>query len=100
MFNWLRKNNFIRDLREFLHHFKICEITREISDESYFNTQGELYHSGRQIITIKLTGYWKGKHAGKLEETQNTTLAADHMNSTLEVDQAGISEQNKINESY
>ncbi len=99
MFKWLRKNNFIRDLREFLHNFKICEITREIHDEAYFNDQGELYHSGRQIITIRLAGYWKGKHAGNLEETQNTTLP-DHTNSTLEVNQTGIPEQNKVNDSY
>ncbi len=64
MFPWLRKNSFIKDLRNFLHSFKICEITREVTDEASFNDKGELARSGRQIITIKLIGYWRGKIAG------------------------------------
>ncbi len=84
MINWLRKNHFIKDLRVFLHNFKICEITREIHDEAYFNEQGELYHSGRQIITIKLTGYWKGKSIGISPQfNENTTISSGHENTTL-----------------
>jgi len=69
MIPWLRKNHFIKDLREQLHKFKIVEISTEISDEARF-LDGGVHHTGRQVITIRLTGYWKGESVAEIREVK------------------------------
>lgn len=65
MVEWLRKNSFIRELRAYLKRFRIVDVQREIYHElkPVENAAGgQSYEpTGRFVIQIRLTGFWRQK---------------------------------------
>ena len=65
MVEWLRKNGFIRELRAYLKRFRIVDVQREVYHElkSVENpTGGQSWEpTGRFVIQIRLTGFWRQK---------------------------------------
>ena len=70
--DWTRKNPFIRFLREKLKRFRITDSSFDMADEMTpaSAVQGEPLeewkHTGWQVITIKLFGYWRAKEKPEL----------------------------------
>lgn len=64
--DWMRKNPFIRSLRQQLKRFKItafqfdeaAEMKPEITENEGAPLK-EWQQTGRTVITIKLFGYWR-----------------------------------------
>lgn len=65
MVEWLRKNGFIRELRAYLKRFRILEVERDVYHELKLvenATGGQSYEpTGRFVIQIRLTGFWRSK---------------------------------------
>lgn len=79
--DWTRKNPFVRALREKLKRFRITDTTFDMADEMtpasavLGEPLPEWKHTGRQIITIKLFGYWKEKPKPALPPAQEEAHA-------------------------
>jgi hypothetical protein len=71
---WLRKNSFVKDLRAYLKRFRIVDVQREVYQEMKVvqppesqvggpNVFGQPYYepTGRFVIQIRLTGFWRQK---------------------------------------
>lgn len=79
MVEWLRKNSFIKDLRAYLKRFRIVEMKTEVLEElkeiAPYSTavpgeqpgaavimgQKGYEPTGRFVIQIRLTGFWRQK---------------------------------------
>lgn len=65
MIEWKRKNNFIREIRRFLKRFRIVEVKSECFGEMHeieIPTGGTRQAAtGRDVVIIRLTGYWRDK---------------------------------------
>lgn len=75
MVEWLRKNSFIRELRAYLKRFRIVDVQREVYQEmkvieppesqvggsSNIFGQRSYEPTGRFVIQIRLTGFWRQK---------------------------------------
>jgi hypothetical protein len=69
---WLRKNGFIRELRQYLKRFRIVDVQKEVYQEMKVvqppesqiggpNLFGQATYepTGRIVIQIRLTGFWR-----------------------------------------
>ena len=75
--NWTRKNSFIANLRKFLRRFRIVEMSSEVfaesaevgpdeevpvegkPEESVLVGKKQYQPTGRFVIQIRLTGFWR-----------------------------------------
>ncbi len=62
---WKRKHAFVAEIRRFLRRFRIVEMKTEVFAEMHETetpTCGTRYEpTGRDVVVIKLTGYWRQK---------------------------------------